>query len=121
MKATFRRTTYPKINMIQQWKREKSVGNQNCHAGVFPFVFQEIYDDDLCQTDYVPSNPSSQLVKECEKNNISRNQHNPTVYSRDMATGALLAPPNSALLSLAEFSLLSLTFFFFELVASLLF
>jgi hypothetical protein len=120
MKATFKRITYPKIDMIQQWKREKSIGNQNCHAGVFPFVFQKIYDDDLCQTDYVPSNPSSQLVKECEKNNISRNQHNPTVYSKDMVTRALLAPPNSALLSLAEFSLLSLTFFF-ELVASLLF
>jgi hypothetical protein len=54
------------------------------------------------------------VSKGCEKNNISRNQHNPTVYSRDMATGALLAPPNSALLSLAEFSLLSLTFFFFN-------
>jgi len=46
-------------------------------------------------------------------NNISKNQHDPTVDARDMATESLLAPPNYALLSLAEFSLLSLTFFFF--------
>jgi hypothetical protein len=34
-----RRTTYPKIGMIQRCKRENSVGDQNCLAGVFPFVF----------------------------------------------------------------------------------
>ena len=33
--------------MIQWWKREKSVGDQNCPTGVFPFVFQEVYDDDM--------------------------------------------------------------------------
>jgi hypothetical protein len=69
----------------------------------------------------VLSNPSGQVVEECEKNNISKNQNNPTVAAIYMATGALLAPSNFALLSLAEFSLLSLTFFFFGLVASLLF
>jgi len=63
--------------------------------------------------DYVLSKPSNQLVEECEKNNISKTQHDPTVDSRDMTTGALLAPPNSALLSLAEFSLLSLVSFLF--------
>jgi len=109
MKATSRHATYPKIGMLQRWKREKSVGDQNCPANVFPFVFHEISDDDFCQTDCVPSN--GQLVEECEKNNISKNQHDPTVDSRDIATRALLAPPNSAFLSLAEFSLLSLTCF----------
>jgi len=43
------------------------------------------------------SNPSSQVVEECEKNNISKTQNDPTVAVRDMATGALLAPLNSAL------------------------
>jgi hypothetical protein len=70
--------------------------------------FHEISDDDFCQTDCVPSNPFGQLVEECEKNNISKNQHDPTVDSRAITTRALLAPPNSAFLSLAEFSLLSL-------------
>ena len=96
MRETSRCTTYPKIGMIQRWNREKSVGDQNCLAGVFPFVFQENFDDDFHQTDYVPSNSVGQLVEECEKNNISKNQHDPTVDSRDMATGALLVPPNSA-------------------------
>jgi hypothetical protein len=85
--------------MIQQWKREKLTGDQNCPAGVFPFVFQETSDDDFCQKDYVPSNPSSQFIQECDKNNISKNQHDPTVDSRDIATGALLVPSNSAPLS----------------------
>jgi hypothetical protein len=58
MKATSRRTTYPKIGMIQRLKRAKSVGDQNYHAGVFTFGFQETSNDDFCQTDYVPSNPS---------------------------------------------------------------
>jgi hypothetical protein len=53
LKATLSRTTYPKINMIQRWKREKSVDDQNCPAGVFSFVFQKVSDDDLCQKDYV--------------------------------------------------------------------
>jgi hypothetical protein len=63
MKATSRCTTYPKIGMLQQWKREKSVGDQNCPTGVFPFVFQKIADDEFYQMDCVPSNPSSQLVE----------------------------------------------------------
>ena len=49
--------------MLQRWKREKSVGDQNCPASVFPFVFQETSDDDFCQKDYVPSNPSGQFVE----------------------------------------------------------
>jgi hypothetical protein len=44
--------------MIQRWKREESIGDQNCPASVFPFVFQEISDDDFYQTDCVLSNPS---------------------------------------------------------------
>jgi hypothetical protein len=52
-------------------KREIS-GDQNFPAGEFPFVFQETSDDDLYQTNYVPSNPSGQLVEECEKHNISK-------------------------------------------------
>jgi hypothetical protein len=60
----------------------------------------------------VPSNPSGQLAAMCEKNNISKNQHDPTVDSRDMATRELLVPPNSAPLSLAEFSIVSHPFFF---------
>jgi hypothetical protein len=50
--------------MSQRWKREKSAGDQNCTTGEFPFVFQETSDDDFCQTNYVPSNPSGQLVEE---------------------------------------------------------
>jgi hypothetical protein len=78
---------------------------------IVKFVFQEVSDDDFYQTDYVLSNLFSHLVVECEKNNISKNQHDPTVDTRDMATRALLTPPNSALLSLAEFSILSHFFF----------
>jgi len=59
----------------------------------------------------VSSHPSGRLLEECEKNNISITQHDPTVDSRDMAIGALLVPPNSALLSLAEFSIVSYFFF----------
>jgi hypothetical protein len=84
----------------------------NCPVGEFPFIFQEISDDDFYQTDWVLSNPSGQLVEEFTKNNISKNQHDPTVATKDMATGALFALPNSTLLSLAEFSLLCLTLFF---------
>jgi hypothetical protein len=113
MKATSRRTTYPKLGMIQRWKRETTAGDQNCPVGVFPFVFQEISDDDFCQTNCVPSNPSCQLVEECKKNDISTNQHDPTVDSRDVAIRALLAPLNFAFLSITEFSLLSLTFSFY--------
>jgi len=112
MRETSRCTTYPKIGMIQRWKREKSASDQNCPAGVFSFVFQETSDDDFCQKDYVPSNPSSQFVEECDKNNISNNQHDPTVDSRYLATGALLVPPNSALLSSRILYCLSPFFFF---------
>jgi len=59
MRATSRCTTYPKIGMIQRWKREKSAGDQNYPAGVFPFLFQETSNVDFCQKDYMPSNPSS--------------------------------------------------------------
>jgi len=124
MRATSRCITYPNIGMIQQWNREKSTGDQNCPAGVFPFVFQETSDDDFCQKDYVPSNPSSQFIQECDKNNRSKNQHDPTVDSRDIATGALLVPSNSAPLSSWILYYLSRLFFsfiflslFFELVA----
>jgi hypothetical protein len=104
--------------MSQRWKRKKSAGDQNCPASEFPFVFQEPSDDDFCQTDYVPSNPSGQLVEECEKNNISKNLHDPTMDSRDMATGELLVPPNFASLSSRILYYLSHTsFFFFELLA----
>jgi len=51
MKTTSRCTTYPKLGMIQWWKREKSASYQNYLAGVFPFVFQGIADDDFHQTD----------------------------------------------------------------------
>jgi hypothetical protein len=44
--------------MIQRSKIEKSTSHQNYPAGVFPFVFQEISEDDFCQTGYVLSNPS---------------------------------------------------------------
>jgi hypothetical protein len=44
MKKTSQRTTYTNIDMIQRWKREESIGDQNCPASVFPFVFQEISD-----------------------------------------------------------------------------
>jgi len=97
--------------MIQQWKREKSAGDQNCSAGVFPFVFQETSDDDLCQKDYVPSNPSGPLVEEWEKNTISKTQHAPTVDSRDMDIEALLVPSNSAPLSSRSLYCLSPFFF----------
>jgi hypothetical protein len=99
MKAASRRTTYLKISMIQRWKREKLASDQTFPASVFPFIFQETSDDDLCQMDYVPLNPSCHLVEECENNNISKNQHDPTVDSRDMATGALLVPLNYTHLS----------------------
>jgi hypothetical protein len=92
--------------MIQWCKREKSIGDQNCPVG-------ETSDDDFCQMDYVPSHPSGQLVEECEKKNISKNQHDPTVNSRDMATEALLVPPNSASLSSRILYCLSHTSFFF--------
>jgi hypothetical protein len=106
--------------MLQRWKRENSAGDQSCPASVFPFVFQEMYDDDFYQKNYFLSNPSGQVVEECEQNNISKNQNDLMVAARDMATEASFAPSNSALLSLVEFSLLSLTFVF-GLVASLLF
>jgi hypothetical protein len=37
--------------MIQRWKKEKSTSYQNYLAGVFPFVFQGIANDDFHQTD----------------------------------------------------------------------
>ena len=42
-------TTYPKISTIQRCKREKSVGDQTAVQVHFLFVFQDIFDDDLCQ------------------------------------------------------------------------
>jgi len=122
MKVTFRRTTYPRMSMIQRWTGEKAVGDQNFSAELFPFVFQKCSDNDLCPKDCFPSNPSGQLVEDCEKNNISKTLYDPTVGSRDMAIGVLLFLPNSAPLSLAEFSIvspffLSFFFLFFELVA----
>jgi len=62
MRDTSRYTTYTKIGIIQWWKRENSAGDQNCPAGVFLFVFQETSDDNFCQKDNVPSNPSGQVV-----------------------------------------------------------
>jgi len=91
----------------------------NCPVGVFPFIFQEMSNDDLCQMDCVPSNPSGQLVEECEKNNISKTQHDSTVDSRDMAIGPLLVFSKICTsLSIRIFSIVSHPFFFFELVAS---
>jgi hypothetical protein len=69
----------------------------------------------------VISNPFSQLVLECEKKHISKTQHDPTVDVIDMDTGALLAPLNSALISLAEISLMSHFFFFFFVLSGGLF
>jgi hypothetical protein len=103
MKATSRRTPYPQLDMIQRWKREKLVDDQNNSAGVFPFVFYEIYDDYFYQTDCVLSNLVDMLVGACKKNNISTNQHDPTVDARDMATRALL-PSLDWLLQILHFS-----------------
>ena len=115
LKKTSRHTSYPRMTMIQRWMGDKSVGDQNCSTELFPFIFQKSSDDDFWQTDCAPSNPSGQLVEECEKNNIKTSAWS-MVDSRDMATGVLLIPPNSAPLSLAEFSIVS-PFSFFELVA----
>jgi hypothetical protein len=87
------------------------VGNQTALQVHFLFVFQEISDDDFCQTDCVPYNPSGKLVEECNKNNISKTQHDPTMDSRDMATGALLVFLQNLQLSL--YHLFSLFFFLF--------
>jgi hypothetical protein len=99
------------MDTIQRWNRDKSAGDQNCPARVFPFVSQELSDYDIYPMDYVLSKPSGQLVEEREKNNLSKTQHNSTVNSRDMTTEALLAPPNSALLSRRIFSTVSPLFF----------
>jgi len=114
MKVTSRRTTYTRMSMIQRWSREKSVGDQTALQVHFLFVFHEIPDDDFCHS--VPSNLSGQLLEECNENNISKNQHDPTVDSRDIATGALLvfskicsSLPLSAFLYFFSF----LFFFFF--------
>jgi hypothetical protein len=72
---------------------------------------------DFCQTDCFSSNLSSHLVEEHEKNNISKDQHDPTMDFRDMATRALLVPPDSALLS--SRILYCLTFFLFFLTGGL--
>jgi len=90
MKVTSRLTTYPRMSMIQRWKRDKSIGDQTALQVHFLFVFHEIPDDDFCQPDCVPSNRSDQLVEDCNENNISKNKHDPTVDFRDMATRALL-------------------------------
>ena len=89
MKVTSRRTIYPRMSMIQRCKREKSASDQTALQVHFVFVLQDIYDDDFCQTDCVSSNPSGQLVDKCNKNNISKTHHDPTVDGRDMATGVL--------------------------------
>jgi hypothetical protein len=104
MKTTSRRTIYPQTDTIQRCNRDKSAGDQNCPAGVFPFVSQEMSDDDFCQMHCVLSNPSGLLVTECKKNNISKTQHDLTVDSRDMATRALL-PSLDWLLQILHFSL----------------
>ena len=109
MKVTSRRTTYPSMNMIQRWKREKSAGNQTALQVHFLFVFQEISNDEFCHMDCVPSNPSVQLVDTCTKINISKTQHDPTVDFGDMAIGALLVLLQNLQLSLSAF----LYFFFF--------
>jgi hypothetical protein len=96
MQATSRRTIYPTIGTIQRWKTEKSAGDQNCPAGIFPYVFQYTSDDDFCSMDYVSSNPSGPLIEEWKKNNISKNKYDPTVDSRDMAIEVLSVHPNPA-------------------------
>jgi hypothetical protein len=96
MQATSRRTTYPKIGTIQRWKREKSAGDQNYPAGIFPYVFQYTSDDDFCSMDYGPSHPSGPLIEEWKKNNISKTPHDPTVDSKDMAIEVLSVHPNPA-------------------------
>jgi hypothetical protein len=78
------------MSMIQRWKTEKSVDDQTALQVHFLFVFQEMSDDHFYQPGCVASNPFSLLVEECNKNNISKTQHDPTVISRDMATGAFL-------------------------------
>jgi len=95
--------------MIQRWKREQSAGDQTALQVHFLYVFQENFDDDFCQTDCVPSNPSSLLVEECNKNNISKTQNDPTVDFIDMTTRVLLVFSKIAALSLSAF----LYFFFF--------
>jgi len=117
MKVTSRCTTYPRMSMIQRWKREKSAGDQTALQVHFLFVFQEIPNDDFCQTDCVPSNCSGQLVEECNERNISKNKHEPTVDYRDMATGALLVFSKIC----SSLPLFVFLYFFFKLVASLQF
>ena len=63
MKATSRRTTYPRMSMIQRWKREKSAGDQTALQVHFLLVFQEISDDEFSQTDCVSSNPLVSLQR----------------------------------------------------------
>ena len=121
MKAKSRRTTYPIMSMIQRWKREKSAGDQTALQVHFLFVFQEISDDDFYQTDCVSSNPSGKLVEEYNKHNISQHQHDPTVDSRDMATGALLVFLQNLQLSLSLSPLFSIFFFFLFFLTSGLF
>ena len=72
--------------------------------------------------DYAPSNLSGQFIEECDKNHISKNQHDPTVDSRDIATEALLVHPNPAPLCNRILYCLSplfvfLSLFFFNLVS----
>ena len=112
MKLTSSRTTYPRMSMIQRWKKETSAGDQTAMQVHFLFVFHEIPDDDFCQTDCVPSNRSGQLVEECNENNISKTQSYPTVDSRDIATRALLVfSKNLQLSPLIRFSLFFFLFF----------
>ena len=59
MKVTSRRTTYPRMSMIQLWNREKSAGDQNCSAKLFPFVFQKRSDDDFRRIMFLQISPVS--------------------------------------------------------------
>jgi hypothetical protein len=76
---------------------------------VFPFAFQDIANGDpKCDS----SNPSGQDIEACEKRDISKHKHDPTVDSEDMTTKAynLFWVGSSkfyASHSLAEFSVLS--------------
>ena len=119
MKATSRCTTYPRMSMIQRWKTDKSVGDQTALQVHFLFVFQEISNDAFCQTDCFPSNLSGQLVEKCNKNNISKTKHDPTVDARDMATSALLVFLQNLQLSLYPLFSIFFLFFFFCLTGGL--
>jgi len=113
MKVTSRCTTYPRMSMIQRWKRENISQWPKLPCGCISFCFLGNFWWWFMSNGCVSSNPIGKLVEACEKNTISKIQHDPTVDSKDMTTGALLVSPNSTLLSQSEFSLLSLILFIF--------